>query len=210
MPRGDAMRRVLPILLPLILITGCDSGGGFLAPGSPGLPGSPGPIGPPGLSAQLRAGFPLGGVADTIVIDAIERLALRAAELVAPDGRATPASNIDVTASPRIAAGQWAAGDPWRGALSGSGAAAALTMGHAAAGAALYSQQQLLATVSSAEIALPDPVAYRRDWARYRIRLVFGTPPSEVETREIAAPEPPPQASPRASPQGRPQGPPGS
>jgi hypothetical protein len=68
------------------------------------------------------------------------------------------------------------------------------------AGAALYSQQQLLATVSTAEIALPDPVAYRRDWARYRIRLVFGTPPGEVETREIAAPEPPPEASPQGRP----------
>jgi hypothetical protein len=50
--------------------------------------------------------------------------------------------------------------------------------------------------VSTADIALPDPVAYRRDWARYRIRLVFGTAPGELETREIAAPEPPPQASP--------------
>jgi hypothetical protein len=49
-----------------------------------------------------------------------------------------------------------------------------------------------LATVSTAEIALPDPVAYRRDWGKYRIRLNFGTPPGETETREIAAPEPPP------------------
>ena len=60
------------------------------------------------------------------------------------------------------------------------------------AGAALRGRQQLLATVSTAEIALSDPVAYRRDWRRYRIRLTFGTPPSKIETREIAAPEPPP------------------
>jgi hypothetical protein len=64
------------------------------------------------------------------------------------------------------------------------------------AGAALNSQQQLLATVSTAEIALPDPVAYRRDWARYRIRLTFGTPPGEVETRLLPAPPPPPLPSP--------------
>jgi hypothetical protein len=49
-----------------------------------------------------------------------------------------------------------------------------------------------LATVSTAEIALPDPVAYRRDWTNYHIRLTFGTPPGDVETSEIAAPEPPP------------------
>ena len=65
-------------------------------------------------------------------------------------------------------------------------------MPNAQAGAALQGQQQLLATVSTAEIALPDPVAYRRDWRKYRIRLTFGTPPAEVETREIAAPESPP------------------
>jgi hypothetical protein len=45
--------------------------------------------------------------------------------------------------------------------------------------------------VSSASIRLPDPVAYRRDWQGYRIRLRFGGPP-QVETREVAAPAPPP------------------
>src|SRR5213079_3669810 len=77
-PRGDAMRRVLPFLLPLVLITGCDGGG---------LP--PGPSGPVGATAQLRAGFPLRGLTDTIVIDAIDRLPLRAADLVAPGGAIT-------------------------------------------------------------------------------------------------------------------------
>jgi len=46
-------------------------------------------------------------------------------------------------------------------------------------------------TVSRAEIALPDPVAYRRDWTRYRLRLTFGSPPGQSEIREIAAPQPP-------------------
>ncbi len=177
------MRRVLPVLLPLFFVTACD---GVVAL----------PPGPPGLNAQLRASFPRGGVADTIAVEAIERVALRAAELVAPNGTAIAAGTIDVAGSPRVAAGQSVAGDPWRVALLGGEALAALTMPQTQAGAALYSQQQLLATVSTAEIALPDPVAYRRDWARYRIRLVFGTPPSEVESREIAAPEPPPEASP--------------
>ena len=86
----DAMRRVLPVLLPLFFVTACD---GVIA-----LP--PGPPEPPGLSAQLRASFPRGGVADTIEVEAIERLALRAAELVAPNGTAIAAGYIDVAASP--------------------------------------------------------------------------------------------------------------
>jgi hypothetical protein len=181
------MRRVLlaslvaplAVLLPLFSIAGCEGGG---AP----------PSGPLGPTEGLRADFPKGGLADTIRIDAIERLPLRAAVLVAPDGTSVPAGNIDVTDSPTLATGQWAAGDPWRNALSGGGSAAALAMQHADAGAALQGRQQLLATVSTAEIALPDPVSYRRDWGKYRIRLSFGTPPGETETREIAAPEPPP------------------
>ena len=171
------MRRVLLALLPLLSIAACAGGGP--------------PAGPLGPTEGLRAGFPKRGVADTIAIDAIERLPLRAAVLVAPDGTAIMASNIDVADSPRFATGQWTAGDPWRNALSGGGPVA-LTMQHPETGAALQGQQQLLANVSTAEIALPDPVAYRRDWRNYRIRLTFGTPPGEVETREIAAPEPPP------------------
>ena len=66
-------------------------------------------------------------------------------------------------------------------------------------GAAVQSQSQLLATVSSATIALPDPVAYRRAWQKYRIRLRFGDPP-DAESREIAGPEPPPAN--RRSPEG--------
>jgi hypothetical protein len=59
-------------------------------------------------------------------------------------------------------------------------------------GAAPTTQTKLLAVVSSASIQLPDPLAYRRDWQKYHIRLSFGDPP-QVETREIAAPAPPPQ-----------------
>jgi len=172
------MRRVLSILLLLSLIAGCEGGG---AP-------APGPL---GSSEELHIGFPKGGLADTIAIDAVERLPLRAAVLVAPDGTAIATGSIDTVDSPRFATGQWVAGDPWRNALAGSGAAAAL-LPHPEIGAALQGQQQLLATVSTAEIALPDPVSYRRDWRKYRIRLTFGTPPGETETHNLAAPEPAP------------------
>ena len=53
-----------------------------------------------------------------------------------------------------------------------------------------FRPEQFAQLLSTAEIALPDPVAYRRDWTQYRIRLTFGTPPGGVETSEIAAPEP--------------------
>src|SRR5512135_541156 len=139
------MRRALPVLLPLVLLPACEGGGSL-------------PSGPPDPGNQVRVGFPKGGLVDTIVIDAIERLPLRAAELISADGRATEANHIDVTATPTVATGQWVAGDPWQNALVGRGSAAVLTMPNAQAGAALQGEQQLLATVSSAEIALPDPV----------------------------------------------------
>ena len=171
------MRRLIRALLPLFLVAACDGGG---AP-------------PPAVTAAaVQAGFPRGGLADTITVSAVDRLPLRVAELVAPDGTATPANWIDVDNSPRVATGQWVAGNPWETAVTGATAAAALTTQNAQLGAALQGQVQLLATVSTAEIPLPDPVAYRRDWANYRIRLTFGTPPRDVETRQIAAPEPPP------------------
>jgi hypothetical protein len=169
------MRRVLPVLLPLFLIAGCEGGD---AP-------------PSGPTPQIRIGFPRGGIADTIAVNAIERLPLRTADLIAPDGKITPAGNIEAAASPRFATGQQSVGNPWQRALAASSPLA--TMTNAQAGAVFQEREQLLATVSSAEIALPDPVVYRRDWGHYRIRLTFGTPPGEVETRELAAPEPPPQ-----------------
>jgi hypothetical protein len=168
------MRRLLPLLLPLVLVAACDGG-------------APPPAAP---VAQLRVGFVGSGVADTIRVDAVDRLALRAALLVVPDGTTVPASHLDVAASPSVAIGQFVAGDPWRSALGGASTPAPLLTPQA--GAALAGQEQILAMVSSAEITLPDPVSYRRDWRRYRIRLSFGTPPGELETRDIAAPPPPP------------------
>jgi hypothetical protein len=172
------MRRLIPVLLLFVVLGACTGGGG--APPAPAA------------TADLRVGFPSGGLADTITVTAIDRLPLRAAALVAPDGAAFPADWIQVNADPRVATGQWVAGNPWETSLTGSSAAAALTTPNAEANAALRSQVQLLANVSQAEIPLPDPVAYRRDWANYRVRLTFGTPPGELEAREIAAPEPPP------------------
>ena len=84
------------------------------------------------------------------------------------------------------------ASNRWDEAAGSDNALAALALPNAQAGAALYSNQQLLAMVSRADIPLPDPVAYRRDWRDWRVRLAFGTPPGELQTFVIAAPEPPP------------------
>jgi hypothetical protein len=149
------------------------------------------PPGPPASSAQIRVGF--GGLVDTIEIAAIERLPLRAAVLVAPDGSATPSGPITVDDSPRFATGQWAASNTWKDPVTGDDALSALNLRQPQAGAALRGQEQILAMASNTQIRLPDPVAYRRDWASYRIRLTFGTQPNQLETQELPAPAPPPR-----------------
>ena len=171
------MSRILYVLL-LLTVTGC---GGGDAP----------PPGPPVSSAQVRVGF--GGLVDTIEIAAIERLPLRAAVLVAPDGGLTQSGPITVDASPRFATGQWAASNTWKDPVTGDSALAALNLRQPQAGAALQAQERILAMLSNTQILLSDPVAYRRDWANYRIRLTFGTPPGAVETQELPAPAPPPR-----------------
>jgi hypothetical protein len=93
-----AMRRALPLVLPLALVAGC--AGGDVPPPQP-------PLAPLGPTAELRASFPPRGLVDTIEIDAIEPLPLRAAVLIAPDGATTPANYLNVEANPHLATGQF-------------------------------------------------------------------------------------------------------
>jgi hypothetical protein len=58
--------------------------------------------------------------------------------------------------------------------------------------APVNAQDRLLLMVSTAEITLPDPVAYRRNWQNYHIRVSFGAGDNQADVRDIAAPEPPP------------------
>src|SRR6516225_1979111 len=78
------MRGVLAILT-IVLLAACTDGG--LQP----LAGD-----------QVRVRFPPGGVADVIEVDAVNRLPLRKAELITPDGLATPASYLNVKPSPSV------------------------------------------------------------------------------------------------------------
>ncbi|MGE0260100.1 MAG: hypothetical protein AB7H71_14760 [Alphaproteobacteria bacterium] len=197
------MKRVAAVALIALSLAGCDGNGGGAPPAPPSAsepaaasvapasaePGLPAPVaGTP--RAQLRVGF--GGLVDTIEVSAVEYLPLREAMLVAPDGTIVPATYIAVGDNPRLQTGQWSMAQRWDDLGTQDNALAALALHSAQAGAALYSSRQLLAMVSRADIPVPDPVAYRRDWRDWRIRLTFGTPPAELETRVIAAPEPPP------------------
>ena len=114
---------------------------------------------------QVRARFPPGGVVNSIEIDAIDRLPLRTAELVAPDGQATPASYLHVSASPSVTFYQRQIDTPYEGNLSGIGNVAPVP---AVVSGAPQGDAQLLAMVSTASIPLegrlqmtPRPLAAR-------------------------------------------------
>jgi len=168
------MRVAAPILT-LALLAACGDGG--LAP----LP-----------TDQVRARFPTGGVVDVIEVDAVNRLPLRSAELIANDGRTTPASSLNANPAPAVTFTQQLGSSSYIGNNFGAANIASGAPLPAGLGGATQSRAELLAIVSSASIPLPDPVEYRRDWRRYRIQLRFGDPPDEIDTREIPAPEPPP------------------
>jgi hypothetical protein len=166
--------RVAAFMLTLALVAACAPESG-LAP----LPAD-----------QVRARFPPGGVVNSIEIDAIDRLPLRTAELVAPDGQATPASYLHVGASPSVTFYQRQIDTPYEGNLFGIGNVAPVP---AVVTGAPQGDAQLLAMVSTASIPLPDEIEYRRDWRSYRIFLSFGDLAGEVERRVLPAPEPPPK-----------------
>ena len=145
---------------------------------------------PPLPTDQVRARFPPGGVVNSIEIDAIDRLPLRTAELVSPDGQAMPASYLHVNPSPGVAFYQRRIDTPYEGNFFGiSGVAPVPGM----VSGAPQGDAQLLAMASTASIPVPDEIGYRRDWRSYRIFLSFGDLAGEVERRVLPAPEPPPK-----------------
>ncbi len=166
--------RAAGFLLMLALVSACAPEGG-LAP----LP-----------TDQLRARFPPGGVVNSIEIDAIDRLPLRTAELVSPDGQATPASYLHVNSSPSVTFYQRQIDTPYEGNIFGIHSVAPVP---GVVTGAPQGDAQLLAMVSTASIPLPDEIEYRRDWRSYRIFLSFGDLAGEVERRVLPAPEPPPK-----------------
>jgi len=140
-------------------------------------------------SEPVRASFAAGGVVNVITVDAVDRLPLRQAELIAPDGHATAASSVTANPTPTQSFYQQFPTGPYSSTEFGVSSIGSNALSPGVVGGAPQTQTQLLAVVSTASIPLPDPVAYRRDWQKYRIRLRFGDPP-QVERREIDAPAP--------------------
>ena len=145
---------------------------------------------PPLPADQVSARFPPGGVVNSIEIDAVDRLPLRTAELVSPDGQATPASYLHVNPSPSVTFYQRQIDTPYEGNIFGIGNLAPVP---AVVTGAPQGDAQFLAMVSTASIPVPDEIEYRRDWRSYRIFLSFGDLAGEVERRVLPAPEPPPK-----------------
>jgi hypothetical protein len=159
-------------LLALLLLFGCAGSGPTPVPAN-----------------TVQTGFPTG--VNQIQINAVDRQPLRGAELVAPDGRATPALSVTANPAPTQNFSQQYPQTPYSGPNYGVSSIGSNALAPGVVGSAPVTQTRLLQIVSTATIQLPDPVAYRHDWRQYRIRLRFGDPP-QVETREIAAPAPPP------------------
>jgi hypothetical protein len=166
--------RAATSLLGLALVVACTPESGL-----PSLP-----------TDQVRARFPPGGVVNSIEIDAVDRLPLRTAELVSPDGQATPASYLHVNPSPSVTFYQRQIDAPYEGNIFTTDNIARVP---AVITGAPQGDATLLEMVSTASIPLPDEIEYRRDWRSYRIFLSFGDLVGEVERRVLPAPEPPPK-----------------
>ena len=136
-----------------LLLAGCDGGDGA----------------PPVESVTAR----FEALSDVIVVTARDRLPLRSAVLVAPDGERVPAYSLDVTSSPIVAPslGEQAL-------MATPGAPRSVT--------------RIEIMASSALIRLPDPNRYAKNWPEWRVELQFGDPGSGERAVTLNAPKPPP------------------
>ena len=159
----------------------------FLALALAGCNDAPPPAGPP--LPGVRVSFPPGGVANVIHVEAVDALPLRGADLVAPDGTLTASNYVDADPNPWAATGRSTVNDPYRSSMLGNSGNNPLP--NAPLSPMVNAQSRLLLTVSRADITLPDPVAYRRNWQNYRIRLSFAPGAGQIEARDIPAPRPP-------------------
>jgi hypothetical protein len=171
------MRRLLLLVPWVMLIAGCDAIG----------TGGPTPLPTP----HVTVAFPPGSVVNVIKIDVLDNLPLRAAELVAPDGAVTPASWLNVNRKIEANGGQAAIASPWQTSAAFGDSAPTIFGNGQIDSARFFTHDELLLMSADADITLPDPVAYRRDWQKYHVRLTFGAP-GGPDIRDIPAPQPPP------------------
>jgi hypothetical protein len=126
--------------------------------------------------------------APEIEITATDRQPVETAELIAPDGTAIPAHQIDRSKTVEETRG----GDPsvGVGVFGGSSGHIGTSVG---IGFPLFGDGSSRDPVidSRALIRIPDMAAYRAGWQQYRLRLRFGAAPENERVMEIPAPRPP-------------------
>jgi len=116
--------------------------------------------------------FVPGGLVNVIVVTTIDRLPLRSAMLVAPDGVRLPAYSLDVVASPIIAE-------------TPADALALATPG------AVRRVTTVATMVSTALIELPDPARYAKSWPDWQVQLRLGDPDAGERSLMLDAPPSP-------------------
>lgn len=124
--------------------------------------------GAPSESASAR----FEGLSDVIVVTVIDRLPLRSATLVAPDGERVPAYSLDVSSSPVVAPSQEAAIF-----MASPGVPRQVT--------------RINVMSSTALIQLPDATRYAKSWHDWRVELRIGDAGDAGRDVTLEAPKPP-------------------
>jgi hypothetical protein len=126
---------------------------------------------PPGGPLE-RVSIAFTGLNDVIVVTAVDRLPLRSAVLVDPDGERIAAYSLDVSSSPVVEP------SPTELVLGSPGVP--------------YKVTQVNAMVATALIRLPDPTRYAKSWEQWHVELQLGDPGSGERDVTLPAPAPRP------------------
>jgi hypothetical protein len=145
--------RCVAAFLAVLFLAGC--GEGTVPPGGP--------------LDHISASF--GALNDVVVVSAVDRLPLRSAVLVDPDGERIPAYSLDVSSSPSVA-------------VSIGEQAMRQTPGSP------YQVTNMNAMVATALIRLPDPTRYAKTWQQWRVEVTLGDPGSGGRDLTLPAPAP--------------------
>jgi hypothetical protein len=121
----------------------------------------------------VTARFVPGGLANVIVVTAVDRMPLRSAVLVAPGGERVSAYSLDVDRSPIIVE------VPGEASLRSTPGAP-------------HRVARMDTMLSTALIQLPDPVRYAKSWEEWRVELRLGDADTGERALTLAAPASPP------------------
>jgi len=147
------LARCLAVLL-LLLLAGCGEGTV--------------PLGAP--LERITATF--GALSDVVVVTAVDRLPLRSAALVDPDGQRVPAYSLDVSSSPSV--------EP---SIAEQALMQTPGMPHEVTHADTMA--------ATALIRLPDPTRYAKTWQQWHVELQLGDPGGGEQDITLPAPSPP-------------------